>query len=134
MVHTAEQINGFDLPVKSWEKPLHFFFFFNIVSYDRYSSYYVHTVKSMENLHPGLKDMLNKICLSVQAQDPYPVRTVQDQRREQTINRDTKTSGGTKVISTNSFSILKWYLNRFEQATNTKALDNLAGIPKNNSS
>ena len=89
MVHTAEQINGFDLPVKSWEKPLHFYFYFNIVSYDRYSSYYVHTVKSMENLHPGLKDMLNKICLSVQAQDPYPVRTVQDQRREQTINRDT---------------------------------------------
>ena len=134
MVHTAEQINGFDLPVKSWEKPLHFYFDFNIVSYDRYSSYYVHTVKSMESLHPGLKDMLNKICLSVQAQDPNPVRTVWDQRRGQTINRDTKISGGNKVISTNSFSILKWYLNRFEQATNTKALDDLAGIPKNNSS
>ena len=32
MVHTAEQINGFDLPVKSWEKPLHFYFYSTLLA------------------------------------------------------------------------------------------------------
>ena len=76
--------------------------------------------------------MLEKPGLSVQAQDRYPVRTALDQRGEQTINRDAKTSGGIKAFSRNSSSVLKWCLNRSEQATYTKALDDLAGLGKNN--
>ena len=85
----------------------------------------------METFYPGLKDMLKKAGLPVQAQERYPIRTAVDQRTEQPINRDAKTSGGIKAFSTNSSSVLKWCLNRSEQATNTKALDDLAGLRKN---
>ena len=60
MVHTAVQTNDFDLGVVSWEKFLLFYFAFNMVNYTRNGSYYVHTMKNMETLHPGLKDMLEK--------------------------------------------------------------------------
>ena len=132
MPYTAVQTNDFNLRVESWEKFLPFHFAFNMVKYARYGSYYVHTLKNMETLHPGLKDMFEKTGLYVQAQDCYPVRTALDQRGEQTINRDAKTSGGIKAFSRNSSSVLKWYLNRSEQATNTKALDDLAGLGKDN--
>ena len=90
-----------------------------MVNYARYGSYYVHTLKNMETLHPGLKDMLEKTG-SVQGQNCYPMRTALDQRGEQTINRDAKTSGDIKAFSTNSSSALKWHLNGSEQSTNTK--------------
>ena len=84
MPQTAVQTNGFDLRVESWEKFLPFYFAFNMVNYARYDSYYVHTLKNMEALHP---DMLENTGLSVQSQDHYPICTLLDQRGEQTINK-----------------------------------------------
>jgi hypothetical protein len=49
----------------------------------------------MENLnetYPGLQD-LSQHGLSIQAQEKHPLTTAADQRGEQTINRDAKTSG-----------------------------------------
>ena len=46
----------------------------------------------MDNLYPGLKELIQENGLSVQAQDSYPLRTSVDQRGEQTINRHAKTS------------------------------------------
>ena len=60
--------------------------------------------------------------MSVQAQESFPVRIAIDQRGEQTTNRDAKTSGGIKSFAADSSAILKWTLNRAEQAENTKAL------------
>ena len=91
-----------------------------MVNYARYGSYYVYTLKNMETLHPGLKDMLEKTGLSVQGQNCYPMRTALDQWGKQTINRDAKISRGIKAFSTNSSSVLKWCLNKSEQSTNTK--------------
>ena len=105
-----------------------------MVNYARYESYYVHTLKNMEILQPGLKYMLEKTGLPVQVQGHYPICAALDQQREQTINRGAETSGGIKAISTNSSLVMKWCLNRSEQETNTKALDDLAGLGKNNTS
>ena len=132
MAHTAVQTNDFDLRVESWEKFLPSYFAFNMFNYARYGSYYVHMLKHMDNIYPGLKGMLEKTGLSVQAQDRYPIHTALDQRGEQTINRDAKTTGGIKAFSTNSSSVLKWCLNRSELATNTNALNDLAALWKNN--
>ena len=74
MAHAAMQTNDFDLRVESWEKFLPFYFAFNKVNYARYGSYY-YTLKNMETLYPGLKDMLEKLGLSVQAQDRYQIST-----------------------------------------------------------
>ena len=133
MAHTAMQTNDFDLRVESWEKFLPFYFAFNKVNYARYGSYY-YTLKNMETLYPGLKDMLEKLGLSVQAQDRYQIRTALEQRGEQIINGDAKKSGGITVFFRSISSILKWCLNKSEQATNTKALDDLARLGKNNTS
>ena len=58
-----------------------------------------------------------------------PVRIEIDQSGEKTINRDAKTSGGIKSFATDSSAILKWTLNRPEQAENTnKALLDFAEV------
>ena len=51
--------------------------------------------------------MLKKAGLSVRGQDKYPLRIAIDQRGEQTINRDAKTSGGIKTFSTKNESVTK---------------------------
>ena len=64
----------------------------------------------------------------MQGQDKYPCRTAVDQRAEQTINGDAKTSGGMKYFESDPGLILKWTLNRSTLARNTEALYNLADI------
>ena len=85
-------------------------------------------MENIEQMYPGLKDLLKQNGMSVQAQESFPIRIAIDQRGEQTINRDAKTSGGIKSFASDSSSILKWTLNRAEQAKNTTALLNLAEV------
>ncbi len=66
--------------------------------------------------------------MSVQAQEKLPLRIAIDQRGEQTLNRDAKTTGGIKSFISDSNAILKWTLNRAEQAKCTENLLNLAQI------
>ena len=80
-------------------------------------------------MYPSLKDLLEQHGVSVQTQESFPVRIAFDQRGEQTINRDAKTSGGIKSFAADSSAIqLKWTLNRAEQVENTKALLDFAGM------
>ena len=58
-----------------------------------------------------------------------PEVVISSEAIEFTLNMSDKSA-----FSRNSCSILKWYLNISEQATNTKALDDLAGLGKNNTS
>ena len=84
----------------------------------------------MENLditHPGCREFLEEKGLSVQAQERCPCHTAIDQRGEQTINRDAKTSGSIKYFASDENSIFKWTLNRAAQSKNTEALYTLAG-------
>ena len=63
------------------------------MSHARYGSYCVQVLKRIESKYPGLKELLLPCGLSVQAQETHRVGTAVDQRDEQTINRDVKTSG-----------------------------------------
>ena len=116
----------------SWETFLPYYFALNLFNYARYGNYYLEIIKNMENNYPGLRNVLGNVGLYVQAQDRYPIKTAIDRRGEQTINRDAKTSGGIKAFSTNSSSVLKWCLNRSDQAMNSKALDSIAGLRMDN--
>ena len=127
-IHTAVQENDFDLRLFGWEYFVPYYFAFNKMNYARYGSYYLEMMKSIDTLYPGLKNMLTEKGLSAQAQNKYPLRTAIDQRGEQTINRDAKVAGGVKYFSTREESVLKWCLNRSDQAENTKALKDLCGI------
>ena len=56
-------------------------------------------------MDPGLKEMLLVNGLSVQAQELYRLRTAIDQRGEQTLNRDMKTTGGIKMFSSDRMAV-----------------------------
>ena len=74
---------------------------FNKTNYARYGSYYLETLKTIENSYPGMKEMTKHAGLSVQGQDKYPLETLIDQLGEQTMNRDAKATGGIKAFTTN---------------------------------
>ena len=97
--HVAVQSNNFDLRLFAWEYMIPFYFALNKVNYARYGSYYLQQMKNIQTLYPGLKSLLEHKGLSVQAQNRYAIRTAIDQRGEQTINRDAKTSGGIKSFA-----------------------------------
>ena len=85
-------------------------------------------LENIEQIYPGLKELLRYKGLSVQAQDRYKLHTAIDQRGEQSINRDAKTTGGIKSFAVDNTSVLKWTLNRSEQAKNTAELLSMACI------
>ena len=92
-IHTAVQTNDFDMRLDAWNKMLPIYFALNKTNYARYGTWYVQTMKEIDDRYSGLKHLLKSAGLSVQAQTAYPVRASIDQRGEQSINRDAKTSG-----------------------------------------
>ena len=105
---------------------LSFYFVFNKTNYARYGSYYLETLKTIENSYPGMKEFMKRTGSSVHGQDEYPLRTSIDQRGEQTINRDAKATGGIKAFTTKEDST--WSLTRSEQECHTRELQNLCGL------
>ena len=128
VIHTSIQENDFEKRVLGWKYFLLFYFALNYFNCARYGSYYAQVLESIQQMYPGLKDMLKCKGLPVQAQKKYSLRTSINQRGEQTINRDAKTSGGIKAFSTKEENVSKWCLNRSEQAKNTKAIEDLCGL------
>ena len=119
--HIAVQDNDFSIRL-TIKHLFPYYFYFNLQNYDRYVSYYVETLQNIENIYPELKSILMSTGLSVQAQDRYPLKTSIDQRGEQTINHDAKTSGGIGSFANSFSSILKWCLNRSDAAKAVGAL------------
>ena len=117
--HIAVQSNNFNLRLFAWKYMIPFFFVLNKINYARYGSFYRESMGNIEKVYPNLKPLLETKGLSVQEQDRYAIRTSIDQRGEQTINRNAKTSGGIKSFVSNEKSVLKWCLNRSEQARNS---------------
>ena len=126
--HLAVQENDFNSRYAAWKQFLPMYFALNKPNYARYASYYVGVLENIDVLYPGLKELLDNNGFSVQAQERYPLRTAIDQRGEQTFNRDAKTAGGIKSFANDSNSVLKWTLNRSEQANNTAELLHMANI------
>ena len=62
------------------------------MNYARYGTYYLQHLTHIKTLNPGMKELLMAKGMSVQVQTVHPVRTAIDQRGEQTINKDPKTT------------------------------------------
>ena len=114
--------------VVSWEYFLHLNFALNKQNYARYGAFYVNVLENIATVYPGLKEIIEEKGLSVQGQEYYSLRTATDQRGEQTLNRDAKIVGGIKCFSNDPKSVLKWTLNRSEQAKNTGELLKLVAL------
>lgn len=59
-IHTAVVENNFEMRIFCWEYFLPFYFTINKINYARYGIYYVSQLKSLENTHPGLREMLER--------------------------------------------------------------------------
>ena len=115
-IHIVVQENDFNQRLHAWEYFILHYFATNKSNYARYI------------LYPGLKSILEANCISVQAEDRYSVRTAIDQRGEETFNHDAKTTRCIKTFASDSSSIVKWTLNRAEQATDSDALYKMCSI------
>ena len=60
VIYTAVQENDFDARLAAWDYFIPLYFSFNKTNYARYGSFYVETLKSIEEKYPGLKEMLKK--------------------------------------------------------------------------
>ena len=121
-------IDDFDYRHAAWKSFLLMYPAINKTWYHRYGTNYAGILDNIDQLYPGLKQLLNKQGVSIQSQDRYPLRTAIDQRGEQTINCDAKTDGGLTMIANDENSVLKWTLNRSEEAKNTSELLKMADI------
>ena len=125
----AVQSNYFDFGILTlifaWKYMIPFFLVLNKISHARYGSFYAESIGNIEKFYLNLKPLLETKGFSVQGQDCYAIRTSIDQRGEQTTNQDAKTSG--EITSFKKY-VLKWCLNRSEQASNTRALLDLCGV------
>ena len=128
MIHLAIQENNLEMLIYSWKLILPWYFALNKTNYARYGSVYFNNLVNIDLIYPGLRDLLQNKGMSIQAQESYPSRTSIDQRGEQTINKDAKTAGGIKGFASDPSSVLKWTLNRPEQAKNTRKIKQMAGI------
>ena len=128
LIHIAVHDNNFDLRTLCLKFFLPLNFSFQKVNYARYGSFYVEVLLKIEKLYLGLKGLLREKGMSVQAQEHFPLRVAIDQSGEQTLNRDAKTTGGTTHFASDSTGILKWTLNRAEQANNNRVFLQMADI------
>ena len=92
-IPTAVQTNKFNMRLDAWDKMPPMYFAFNKTNYARYGTWFVQTMKEIDDRYPGVKPLLQSNDLSVQAQTAYPIRISIDQRGEHSINRDAKTPG-----------------------------------------
>ena len=128
LVHTAVQEGNFDLRIEGWKRMMPYFFSLNKTNYSRYGSYYIGKLRALESTDPGSLELIRENGISVQAQDRYPLRTAIDQRGEQTLNREAKTTGGIISFAGNDNSVTKWTLNRASQAKITAELKMLSQV------
>ena len=112
--HLAVHDNNLDLRYYCCKFFLSLYDALHKTNYARYALYYVKMPENMEVLYPGLKDLLSEKGMSVQAQERFPLRVPVNQRGEQTLISDAKTTGGIKYFAADSSAVLKWTLNRSE--------------------
>ena len=127
--HLALQSNNFDEKLRCWRDVLPLFFFFDRIHYSRYGSYYVKSMENLEKTHPGAKDELEKIGISVRRNN-LGIGQAVDLTGEQGYMRDAKTAGGMTPFQTSKATVLKWVRSRPFQAKFTEALRDMANIDR----
>ena len=128
-LHYAIMSNDFDGRLAAWKELLPTFFFFDKTHYARYGSYYVKAMENIDVTHPGAKEELMQIGISVRRND-FGVGQAVDLAGEQTYMRNAKTSGGITPFKTRKGAVLKWVLNRPLQTAFVDTMKIASGLEK----
>ena len=128
-LHFAIQSNDFNEKLVCWRLMLPLFFFFDRTHYSRYGSYYIQSMERLEKSHPGAKQELMKIGISVRRNEKGIGQAV-DLAGEQSYRRSAKTAVGLTDFQTKPATVRKWVLCRPYQAKFIEALKAIANIYK----
>ena len=90
--HYAIQTNDFDAKLESWKSRLPLFFFFNCTHYSRYGSHYIKSLELLDKTHPGAREEIMNIGISVRRNDKRIGQAI-DLAGEQSYMRSAKTAG-----------------------------------------
>ena len=91
------------------------------VNYSRYVPVYLHEMREFEKTHPFAHDHLRVGEFAIQIQDRYGFfATAANQVIEQTINRDSKSAGGTVGITTQPNAVAKSIISQSQRLAMTQ--------------
>ena len=103
----AAREGNWDLHLQSVRAMIPWLFAYDRVNYVRYLPYYYASRTRLDITHPGVSEEFRQGRFSVQIGTSNPFAKIPaDQAIEETINRDTQTSGGTKGFSLKPAAVL----------------------------
>ena len=128
-LHFAIQSNDFNEKLVCWRLMLPLFFFFDRTHYSRYGYYNIQSRERLKKTHPGAKQELMKIGISLRKNEKGIGQAV-DLAGEQSYMRCAKTAGDLTDFQTKPATVRKWVLCRPYQAKFIEALKAIANIYK----
>ena len=84
--------NDYDLRLLIWKRSLPLCFSTNRVHYSRYGTYYVKSLECLESTHPGAREEIAEVGLSVR-RNTLAIGQAVDLAGEQSYMRTAKTAG-----------------------------------------
>ena len=107
----AAREGNWDLHLQSVRAMIPWLFAYDRVNYAWYLPYYYASMTRLDITPPGVSEEFRQGRFSVQLWTSNPFAKIPaDQAIEETINRDTQTSGGTKGFSLKPTAVSKYYL------------------------
>ena len=96
-LHYAINTNDFSLRLLVWKESLPLCFATNRVHYSRYGTYYLKSLECLESTHPGAKEEIENLGLSVR-RNTLGIGQAVNLAGEQTYMRNAKTAGVERTI------------------------------------
>lgn len=119
----ADREGNWDLHIACIRNVIPWCFALGKVNYARYLPFYYAQITQLKETFPDLYQHFHKGYFSVQQRSGnHFSRVAVDQTIEQTINKDTQTSGGTKGFSLRPGTLSKYYLNADHRAVAVRQL------------
>ena len=124
----ATREGNWSLHLECVRELLPWLFAYDRTNYCRYLSAYWCEMKCLPSTHPIANAQMERGEFAVQRSGRYFSQVPVDQCLEQTINRDTKVSGGIIGISMNASAVQRWVLTSHIRAELTRCCKDAAGM------
>ncbi len=125
--HYAVNVNNFDLRLMMWNASLPLCFATNRIHFSPYGTFYVTLSEYLDATHPGAKDELKEVGVSVQRNNLGIGQSV-DLAGEQSYMQSAKISGGVTQFAAKQETVAKWVMNRAFQSKFVESLKDIAGL------
>ena len=132
-LHHSVSANSYDLRRLIWRQSLPFCFATNRVHYSRYGTYYVQSLDHLDSTHPGAKEEVAEMGLSVR-RNTLGIGQAVDMAGEQSYMKNAKTAGGITQFASKETTVAKWVMNRPFQARFVESLVEISGLTRTTSS